>query len=51
MIDNYFMMDIMNLDDIETRRKKMKAVTADEIVKVAKKIKMDTIYCIEGINK
>jgi hypothetical protein len=29
----------------------MKAVTADEIVKVAKKIKMDTIYCIEGINK
>lgn len=51
MIQNYFMMDIMGLDDIDTRRKKMNEVTAAEIIKVAKKIKMDTIFCIEGVSK
>ncbi len=48
IIDFYFMMDILGLDDLETRRKKMNEVTKAEIVKVAKKVKMDTIYCLEG---
>lgn len=48
IIDTYFMIDILHLDDIETRRKKMNEVTVSEVVKVAKKIKMDTIYCLEG---
>lgn len=51
MIENYYMMDILGLDDIETRRKKMKEVSAAEITKVAKKIKLDTIFCIEGVSE
>lgn len=51
IIENYFMMDLMGLDDLETRRKKMNEVTPAEIIKVAKKIKMDTIFCIEGVSK
>ena len=49
IIDSYYMMEILGIDDIETRRKKMSQVTKQEIIKVAKKIKMDTIYCLEGI--
>ena len=44
------MMSILNLDDIETRIKKMNKVTISDIVKVAKKVKIDTIYCLEGVN-
>ena len=51
IIDFYFMMDILKLDDLEVRRKKMAKVTKAEIVKVAKKVKMDTIYCLEGIKE
>lgn len=51
IIDCYFMMSLLGLDDIEKRRKKMSEVTKAEIVKVAKKVKMDTIYCLEGIKK
>lgn len=51
IIDFYFMMDILKLDDLDTRRKKMAKVTKAEIVKVAKKVKMDTIYCLEGIKE
>lgn len=51
IINSYYMMEILGIDDIETRRKKMNMVTTEEIMKVAKKIKIDTIYCLEGINK
>ncbi len=51
IIDFYFMMDILGLDDLETRRKKMQEVTKSEIIKVAKKVKMDTIYCLEGVKE
>ncbi len=51
IIDSYYMMEILGIDDIETRRKKMNKVTASEIVKVAKKVKMDTVYCLEGIKE
>lgn len=51
IISTYYMMELLGLDDIELRRKKMNEVSAEEIVKVAKKIKLDTIYCLEGITK
>lgn len=51
LIDTYFMMEILNIDDIETRRKKMAKVTSEEIIKVAKKVKIDTVYCLEGTSK
>ncbi len=51
IIDAYYMMELLGIDDIEKRRKKMNKVTMEEIIKVAKKVKIDTIYCLEGISK
>lgn len=51
LIDAYYMMELLGVDDIDIRRKKMNQVTMDEIVKVAKKVKIDTIYCLEGVNQ
>lgn len=48
IINAYYMMEILGADDINTRRKKMNAVTSEEIISVAKKVKIDTIYCLEG---
>lgn len=48
VIDNYYMMEIMGTDTIEEKRKRIQEVTKEEIVKVAKKVKMDTIFLLEG---
>ena len=39
---------LLGVDDIETKRKKMLKVTKDEIIAVAKKVKMNTVYILEG---
>ena len=49
IIDSYYMMDLLGVDDIETRKKKMKEVTIKDVVSVAKKVGMDTIYLLEGV--
>lgn len=51
IMDTYYMMDLIGLDDIETRRKKMSEVTISEVIKVAKKVRIDTVYCLEGVNE
>ncbi|MBR3049292.1 MAG: insulinase family protein [Bacilli bacterium] len=48
IIDDYFMSEIISTDNIDEKRKNINKVTKSEIVKVAKKIKMDTIYLLEG---
>ena len=42
-------MELIGTDDIETKRKMMNKVTKNEIVKVAKKVTIDTIFCLEGV--
>lgn len=49
IINNYYMMELLGTDDIDEKRKKMALVSKEEIVKVAKKIKMDTVFCLEGV--
>lgn len=51
IIESYYMMDLVGLDDIEKRVEKMMEVTSSDIVKVAKKIKLDTVYCLEGVKE
>ena len=51
LIDAYYAMELLGVDDIETRRKKMDQVSMEDIIKVAKKVKIDTVYCLEGISK
>ena len=48
IIESYYMMELLGVDDIETKRKKMLKVTIDEIVGVANKVKINTVYILEG---
>ena len=48
IIESYYMIELLKVDDIETKRKKIKEVTKEEIINVAKKIKINTIYILEG---
>ena len=50
ILNHYYMMEVLGSDDIETRLKKMNDVKLSEVIKVAKKIKIDTVYCLEGVN-
>lgn len=49
IIDSYLMMELLGTDDIETKKVKMNKVTKSEIVKVAKKVTIDTIFYLEGV--
>jgi len=48
IIESYFMKDILNTDTIENKRKYINKVTKEEIIKVAKKVKIDTVFLLEG---
>ena len=48
LINDYFMKEIINTDTLEEKRKKIDKVEKSDIVKVAKKIKMDTVFLLEG---
>ncbi len=48
IINNYVMMDLTDADDIETKKKMMQKVTKQDIIDVSKKVKIDTIYMLEG---
>ena len=49
IIDNYLMMELIGTDTIEKKREMIMKVTKDEIVKLAKKVKLDTVFLLEGI--
>lgn len=48
ILDNYYMMELIGTDDLEEKRKKIMSVTKEDIMKVAKKVKMDTVFLLEG---
>lgn len=48
IIESYYMIELLGVDDIETKRKKMLKVTKEEIIALAKKIKINTVYILEG---
>ncbi len=48
LINNYVFNTYDKLPDIETRIKKIKKVTIEDIKKVAKKVKLNTIYLLQG---
>ena len=58
MLDNpsqiigiYFAIDKVGLDDVETRKKMIKNITIDDIVKLSNKVYLDTIYLLGGDSK
>ena len=48
IIGTYYAMDILKTDDIEKRKEEIQKVTREDIIKVAKKIHIDTIYLLGG---
>lgn len=48
IIDSYYMMDLIGIDDIETRKKKMMEVSLEDVIGVAKKVHLNTVYLLEG---
>lgn len=48
IIETYLAKDLLNLGDIEERKKEIMKVTKEDIIKVAKKIKIDTVFLLEG---
>ena len=48
IIDNYLMMEFIGTDDLDKKRELMNKVTKKEIVNVAKKVKIDIVFLLEG---
>ena len=48
VINNYYAMNILNSDGINTRISKFEKVTKEDVINFSKKIKMDTIFLLEG---
>lgn len=51
IIDVYFFEYLKSIDDIETRINEFKKVTPKDVMKIAKKVKTNTIYILRGGNK
>lgn len=50
IIDCYYMMEVLGVDDFDTKREKMLMVSKEEIVSVANKVGIHTIFCLKGVN-
>ncbi len=48
IMNTYFCTEVTELDPLDVRRKKYNEVTREDIIKVSKKIKIDTIYLLSG---
>lgn len=49
IIETYLAKDILNLGDIEERKREIMKVTKEDIIAVSKKVKIDTIFLLEGV--
>ena len=50
LISEYLVRELLKLDPLEERFKKISKITKKEIVKVAKKINIDTVFLLEGVD-
>ena len=48
IVENMVAKDLLNLDDLDTRREEIKKVTIEDIENVSKKVFIDTIYLLKG---
>lgn len=51
IINTYYAKVLVNSDDFETRIKKIKEVSKEDVVNLSKKINFHTVYLLEGENK
>ena len=48
IISSYYAMDLLDVDDIDMRKKKILNVTKEDIINLANKIKIDTVFLLGG---
>ena len=48
IVENMVAKDLLNLDDLQTRRNEIMNVTLDDIKNISKKVYLDTIYLLRG---
>lgn len=51
LIETYIATYLLDIEGIEERKKIIQTVTKEEIINVSKKIHIDTIYLLEGVNE
>ena len=51
IINEYLSQEILGVEPLEERVKIMNKITKKDIIKVAKKIEMDTVFLLEGVKK
>ena len=49
-INQYYQREFDTIEDIETLRENINAVTIDEVIKLNEKISLSTIYLLKGDN-
>ena len=50
IIEAYLANELLGLGDLETRKKEIMKVTKEDVIKIAKKVKLDTIFLLEGVD-
>ena len=48
IIESYVSLDLLDLDDYETRKEMVMKVRIEDIINVSKKIHIDTVYLLKG---
>ena len=48
LLESYYALSFLDVDSIDDRKEKMTKVSKKEIMEVAKKVKIDTIYLLGG---
>ena len=48
IVETYLAKDLLNLGDIEERKEEIRKVTKEDIINLSKKVKIDTIFLLEG---
>ena len=48
IVMDYLMKEMLDTDDLDVKRKEIMNVTKEDIIKLAKKIKGETVFCLEG---
>ena len=48
ILESYYMMELIDIDDINKRYEEINKVTKEEIMQISKKIKIELIYLLEG---
>lgn len=51
IVETYLAKDLLNLGDIDERKEMIMKVTKEDIIKVSKKVKIDTIFLLEGVGQ